>query len=153
MPSKLERFRQLPPDERLLLAYSAVALLLVGVSLRLSGFRRTFDRVERLAVNPHQNPTDDPPGEIDKAAEAVTRAAYHLPVYRPTCLPQSLVLWHLLRRQGLPAELRIGVRKEGGDFTAHAWVEYAGQVVNDAPDVAQRYAPVDLPASLAGARW
>lgn len=153
MPSKLQRLRQLPPDERRLLAYSAVALSLVGVSLRLSGFRRTHERVKRWGANSTHGQVGEMPDQVDKAAVAVTRAAYHLPGYRPTCLPQSLVLWHLLRRQGLPAELRIGVRKDGGDFTAHAWVEHEGQVVNDVPDVAQRYAPVDLPASLAGARW
>ncbi len=52
-------------------------------------------------------------------------AASHGP-YRATCLRQSLALWLLLRRRGIPAELRIGVRKEGGDLQAHAWVEHQG---------------------------
>jgi len=44
--------------------------------------------------------------------------------------------------QGVPAELRIGVRTQEG-FSAHAWVEVGGQPVNDAPDVAERFAPFD----------
>lgn len=153
MLAKLERFRQFSPAERRLLARSTTALALVGLSLRLSGFRRTFERLERrTAASPIGYPGDRDL-EIQQAAESVTRAAYHMPLYRPSCLPQSLVLWHLLRRRGLPAELRIGVRKADGDFTAHAWVEYGGQVINDTPDVAQRFAMVDLPTSLAGARW
>jgi hypothetical protein len=65
--------------------------------------------------------------------------------YVPTngsCLRQSLLVWWLLRRQGVPAELRIGVRKQEG-FAAHAWVEVGDQPVNDAPDVAERFAPFD----------
>lgn len=63
--------------------------------------------------------------------------------YVPTngsCLRQSLLVWWLLRRKGVPAELCIGVRKQEG-LAAHAWVEVAGQPVNDAPDVAERFAP------------
>jgi transglutaminase-like putative cysteine protease len=65
--------------------------------------------------------------------------------YVPTngsCLRQSLLVWWLLRRKGVPAELRIGVRTQEG-FTAHAWVEVGGQPVNDAADVAERFAAFD----------
>jgi len=64
-----------------------------------------------------------------------------------TCLSRSLTLLDLLQRERLPAALRIGVRGTGGDLEAHAWVECAGVVLNDAPDVADRYA-----AFAAGAR-
>lgn len=40
------------------------------------------------------------------------------------------MLWYLLRRQGIAAELQIGTRFEG-EFQAHAWVEYQGDVVGD----------------------
>jgi hypothetical protein len=151
--AKLERFCQIPPDERRLLIRATAALSLVGLSLRMNGFRRTFEQMERFSNRTDDALPIDAMAESRKATQAVDRAAYNIPLYRPTCLPQSLVLWYLLRRRGLPAELRIGVRKAAGDFTAHAWVEHAGQVVNDDPDVAQRFTPVDLPASLTGARW
>jgi len=67
--------------------------------------------------------------------------------YVPTngsCLRQSLLVWWLLRRREAPAELRIGVRKQDG-FSAHAWVEVDGQPVNDAGDVAERYAAFERP--------
>jgi hypothetical protein len=72
----------------------------------------------------------------------VDLAARHLP-WQPSCLPRSLVLWFLLRRQGVPAELRIGVRKSQQQLQAHAWVEVEGQVVNDAPDIAAEYRPFE----------
>lgn len=47
------------------------------------------------------------------------------------CLPQSLALQALLRRQGLSAELRIGVRRADGKLQAHAWVEHAGSPLGE----------------------
>jgi hypothetical protein len=42
------------------------------------------------------------------------------------------------------------VQLADGHLLAHAWVEYAGHPLNDAPDVAERYAPFERPL-LAGA--
>jgi hypothetical protein len=36
-----------------------------------------------------------------------------------------------LEHDGLHPALKIGVRKQGAAFDAHAWVEYGGEVVND----------------------
>jgi len=64
-------------------------------------------------------------------------------VYRPNCLGQSLVLWWLLRQEGIASELRIGVRKQARRFQAHAWVERSGVVLNDSDEVHKHYAPFD----------
>lgn len=42
---------------------------------------------------------------------------------RPRCLVNALVLFRLLRAQGDPAELVIGLPQEPRDKDAHAWVE------------------------------
>jgi hypothetical protein len=42
---------------------------------------------------------------------------------RPRCLVNALVLFRLLRAQGDPAELVIGLPREPRDKDAHAWVE------------------------------
>jgi hypothetical protein len=42
-----------------------------------------------------------------------------------------LVLHYWLHRDGLPSDLRIGVRLEDGVLHAHAWVELEGQAVNE----------------------
>jgi hypothetical protein len=51
------------------------------------------------------------------------RAASVYGVCQATCLPQSLVAWALLRRQGLDPTLRLGARKNAGVLEAHAWIE------------------------------
>jgi hypothetical protein len=45
----------------------------------------------------------------------------------------SLVLFHLLRRQGDPAELVIGLPHRPTNRNAHAWVELGGRVVGPPP--------------------
>lgn len=67
---------------------------------------------------------------IDPAALAawVDRLLYALPgPWRHTCLKRSVILYHLLRRDGIPVELCIGVRREPDrPLTAHAWLIRAG---------------------------
>ena len=50
-----------------------------------------------------------------------------------TCLERSLSLWWLLARQGIATQFRIGVRKDGEKFAAHAWVEREGVAIGE-PD-------------------
>jgi hypothetical protein len=51
----------------------------------------------------------------------------------PTCLWRSLVLFRLLRAQGDPAVLVIGLPDRPVDERAHAWVELEGRDVGPPP--------------------
>jgi hypothetical protein len=57
------------------------------------------------------------------------------------CLQRSAVAVRILRRNGFPAELAIGVQHV--PFAAHAWVEIDGSVVNDKPYMSQMYAVIE----------
>ena len=46
-----------------------------------------------------------------------------------TCLCKALALQRLLARNGHYSELRIGVEKSHGQFTAHAWLVHNGRVL------------------------
>ncbi len=70
-----------------------------------------------------------------------------------SCLARSIVLARLLERQGIPAQLRIGVRKDANGFEAHAWVENAGTILNDGQDVTERFAAFDRNFALARVNW
>jgi hypothetical protein len=80
-------------------------------------------------------------------ARVVDMASRHT-IAPHTCLHRSLGGWWLLRRRGIRADLRFGVRKGPDGLHGHAWVEYAGQVLNDGPEVPGGY--VDLPWVSAG---
>jgi hypothetical protein len=62
---------------------------------------------------------------------AVDRAA-RFGVFRPLCLVRSLALHQMLERRGVAgSRIRIGVRRDDGQLTAHAWVEYGGTIIGD----------------------
>lgn len=46
------------------------------------------------------------------------------------CLQSSLALREWLARDGVFADLKIGVQKHQGQLQAHAWLEYRGDVLN-----------------------
>jgi hypothetical protein len=85
-------------------------------------------------------------------SRAVTRALRIGP-WRPRCLTRSMVLYRLLRAQGAPAQLVIGLPSQANSWDAHAWVELSGQDVGPAPgryghEELARY-PVDTPSDAA----
>lgn len=157
---RLTRFLQLQRAEQWILIQCVLLLPLVAGLLRTIGLARCWALLQRagphpLTPSPHPLTPSPRCGEgepqlrggqgVRKLAGTVRMvevAARHLP-WRPTCLPRSLVLWFLLRRQGVAAELRIGVQKRRQHLEAHAWVEVDHRVVNDAPDIAAEYQPFE----------
>jgi len=67
--------------------------------------------------------------DVGRAARLVDAVAACYP--NITCLKKSLILLRLLRKRGIPAELRLGVRKVDDDFRSHAWIECAGRTLLD----------------------
>lgn len=104
----------------------ALALLAVRARLKLRGFGPTVAWARRLGSRA---------AGAGLAPDQVERTAYHVAVAaaffpgRAVCLEQSLALYLLLRRRGVPAELRLGVQVY--PFYAHAWVELHGEPVNE----------------------
>lgn len=120
---------------------SLVLLPAVQISLRFRGFKRT---ASALAARSEGRAVPTRPIQARPAAEAVGLVAGRS-VIGARCLGRSLVLWFLLRRRGIDAELTIGADiPRGGDLPAHAWVEVAGEPVNDVFDVRERFGSFDL---------
>jgi hypothetical protein len=135
-----QRYRALDPQARRLFRRTVRLLLLIAASLRLRGFNKTKSHLQRKL------PPDLQTGaNTDAAAEKIQRtcrmlsAAAHYGPWHTTCLEQSLALWYLLRKQNIPASLRIGVRKSQEKFQAHAWVECAGAALNEAEGMHRHY--------------
>ena len=124
--TRLQGWRALPPGERALMARLLVALPLVSLALRVFDYRRTRRLVEWLSRHPRPRPAAA--GDIrsaDRLAQLAATAG-HRGLLQATCLRQALLVYGMLRRKGLQPELKLGVRREGDAFLAHAWVELAG---------------------------
>src|SRR5262249_12700896 len=68
--------------------------------------------------------------------ESLDRAGKYYP-RRALCVQRSAALTCLLRCSGISAQTVIACRKV--PFKGHAWVEVAGEVINDNPQVTSFY--------------
>ncbi len=120
---RLRKLRDLAPADRRLLCQSALLLLLVRAALRVLPFGAL-----RQALARHGRPPAVP-APPERIAWSVDTAAAALPG-GCGCLPRALVAHALLRRAGHPAEIRLGVARDGDrKLRAHAWVESNGGVL------------------------
>src|SRR5271168_2039946 len=122
MISAWRRFRQLSSDERSAVRNAAFWLAATWMGLRVAGFRRWKDTLSRMAPAVPAAANDANSAETLLRARALARlhsaAARHL-IIRTNCLEQAMVLWFILRRNGVAAEMRFGARKEAARLEAH----------------------------------
>lgn len=137
----IRRFFALSSADRALLIRAYVDLGRMDVSLRVTKFQGVVERAERSPVKPVEQVTEADVGRATHYARLIEIAARHH-VVRARCLQRALVLHRWLRDERLPSSLRIGVRKESGGLTAHAWVELAARVVAEPEDVPLKFAPL-----------
>jgi hypothetical protein len=99
--------------------------MLAGARAALAS-RRWIDgpRLTELLRDPPPAPERRVPRGATGAAMLLLKALARLPgsPWRNTCLYRSVAECLVLRRYGVPAMLRIGVKNGGGDIEAHAWV-------------------------------
>lgn len=113
-----------------------ITIFFMKAALGLCGFGRVIQWLRR-SLAPIETAKVVDVSTIQAAERAVATAAALYPG-RARCLEQSLVLYYLLRRQGVTVRYCHGVIPH--PFEAHAWVEYQGQVINDVAEHAKRFA-------------
>jgi len=122
------------------LIFSSLVLLpYTAVLLRTRGFKRTRANFESVSMTKSGLSSGKQIEQARQASRAVAIAARYGP-YRANCLKRSLVLLRVLRRRGVICELKLGAHLEGGDLSAHAWVQHDGIVLNDDQDIGDRFA-------------
>ncbi|MGE0886156.1 MAG: lasso peptide biosynthesis B2 protein [Blastocatellales bacterium] len=136
--TRLGRLINLPKEEKYLLAQAMVLLPFNAVMLRLLSLKRWQGML--AAFLPRLQGGQDVRAPVCASVAAVNRAARY-GLINANCLQRSLALWWMLRSQGIVSDLKIGARINGQQCEAHAWIEYAGEVLNDEEDVAERFPP------------
>jgi hypothetical protein len=117
---------------------ASVVLAATRLALRALTWRRAVALLDG-PLPARRSPTRGPA----EVAAAVLAASRLLPG-TSSCLAQALAGRILLRREGLPCELRIGVnRTSHRGIEAHAWLESEGQVVLGIAE--PKYAPFPRP--------
>ena len=138
---KAETWQSLSKSDRALLINALFLLPVVATSLKTVGLRRTQSWLAGNPLASMSSSIEQPRANVRRTAQMVAAACRQLPIHSG-CLPRTIVLWNLLRRGGINADVRIGVRYDTqGEFHAHAWLEWNGEVVNDPGNVASQYLP------------
>jgi len=131
MWAKLRRFSALPRAAKRDFVQAALLMPLIRVSLRLRGFRATQESLQsRVGGGAAGLSEASAADETKQVCRMVVAAARYSPI-SSTCLERSLTLWWLLARRGIATQLRIGARKSGDKFEAHAWVERNGEAIGE----------------------
>jgi hypothetical protein len=117
--------------------FSFAVLAVTDLSLRFLGFARSV-RIARRWARSRRAATIDA-----RLVQSVCRRVAMAGVFYPgraRCLEQSLALYVLLRRRGVPVQLRLGVQPY--PFNAHAWVELDGMALNERPETIRQFVPL-----------
>lgn len=137
----LRRLVAISASERRLLVRAFAALTATDLALHTYGFQRLMQRARAAgAAKAHA------PGQTDLERAATyahwleIASRYHLG--RVRCLHRSITLHSWLVREGIASQIRLGVRKEGAELKAHAWVEVNGSVVSDEPGAITQFKPL-----------
>lgn len=101
------------------------------LSLRLRGFRSTLRFLQNRTGRPEPAMTEEALRERVVITSRMVLAAARNSPFPSTCLERSLSLWWLLARQNVATQFRVGVKKDGEKFAAHAWVERNGVAIGE----------------------
>jgi len=140
--SKWDKFKGLSFWELRQLCKAFFMLPIAALGLRLMGFKTVHSALSCGLAAPVISTDARATARAQQIAKMVRVAAVY-GRFGATCLPQSMVLWRFLQGQGIGCDLRLGARRENGNFEAHAWVEVDGVALNDAADVGERFRPLE----------
>ena len=135
--NKLRNASQLSPADWLLFIQAWIWLLFFDLGLRTRPFPDLQVFASRLSSHPAP-----PPEQTAKLIYRLMKAvdhARHNHIYPMTCLRRALALQKLLACKGIATELKIGVRKEAGLLSAHAWLEYKEQPLGEPETITEKF--------------
>jgi hypothetical protein len=119
------------------LIHAWLLLPVVALGVRTLGFPVVRQWLETPRPRSVCATTD--PARLAKVVDTAARFS----VIGRSCLTRALVLERLLVREGIRAELRIGVQRMGSGIAAHAWVEVDGVPVAEPADIERSFPPFD----------
>ena len=109
------------PADYATMAESLTLALLIELGLTLTSVVTLLAWLDRLR-SARMSTASQPSYPLARFASA----AYRLLPIDVTCLRESLVLYALLRRRGAAPRLCVGVKKNGDQLDAHAWIACDG---------------------------
>lgn len=133
------RFAALSRAEQHLFLHAVCLLPVMACLPRIFGLQRVQSWVERSNSRFGKNKAETKTDGNTIARMVLSGARYGF--VHGNCLSRSMTLCYLLRRHGCAACLRLGSRRTGELFEAHAWVELDGRVFDESPKLRRFFTP------------
>jgi hypothetical protein len=106
------------------------------------------DYASLLGAQDHWPRESVPTDAIRSLVWAIESVGRHAPT-AINCLPRALALQRMLRKRGASGTVRFGVKRQGNEIRAHAWLELEGKVlVGNLPDLDEYERFSEWPRSL-----
>jgi hypothetical protein len=148
-PGKWQQLARLNAWQWLVLFTSPLIFFLTWARLRSVGYKGTLQKTQ-AARKSRLSAGEQLVIATDTSYALAVSTKYGL--WNPKCLVRSLALAWFIGRRGISFDVRIGVTNEIKvdtsdrelDFSAHAWVEHAGVVLNDRKDVKSTFSAFNV---------
>jgi len=144
------RLRRMTASDYVTAADTLRLAVWVEMAIRLMPFSRLLDRLGRVPSHSATHDLSAAAHEYQRLLRFVTVAYETLP-FPATCLRQSLVLYALLERRGVPSRFCVGVARNGPALAAHAWIECRGVSRDSSATVFSELRSFAVPARLTAA--
>ena len=133
MKNQFNKLIALSLDEWWLLLQALILSPIVALMLMVLGFKRC-QKLMRHFISAKSNHTRSCDSQFERI-RTINRMVNIVVKYGPyseNCLKRSLILWWLLSRNGIEAEIIFGVENSlNKKFSAHAWVRCNGNDLFD----------------------
>lgn len=137
----LRKLARLSGQQRRVLVYACLLLNGIRLGLWLLPFRSVRNLLDHLSDRWQGSPTS-PVVSVSFIVRSLQIGTRYTPG-RAKCLARALTTQVLLNRYGYAYQMHIGVAKDAANrLTAHAWIEYEGQVIVGALDTLSRFQPL-----------
>ncbi len=141
--ARLQRLFSLGAKESALLAEAWITLAWIDVIIRVVPYKRWpkwFHPTPHFETN-RPTQTSSMPRCIRLIQITEMAARNHL--WPMNCLRRCLSQQRMLSRRSIGSQLHIGVKKTENRLEAHAWLSLNGYILNDTPDVTERYSELE----------
>lgn len=145
---KLHNAFRLSPKEWLFFIEAWFWLLIFDIGLRTQPFSDLQAYAACLASQPKNSPAQT--RKLICALQTAIDHARYNHLYPMTCLRRALTLQKMLAQRGIASELKIGVRKEADQLSAHAWLEYQGKPLGESEQIVEKF--VELMKAATGGK-
>ena len=144
--SYYRRLKELPWQDRLLLAETAATLAAASFAIRTLPFRKIVGALTRRPIEVEADHSASLK-QIARAGWAIEACARLVP-WRAVCFQKGLTMQWMLRRRRIPTLLHYGVAQDDQrGLSAHVWITYRGEGIMGADEAPRHTCLATFPPS------